>query len=148
LAEVLLGAPVQTVDADVLLNRDEADAACVLKALSKLGFVPVDNAGNRLRVESGRDFLFFSQLRFARPGSPTIDVFFKAPVLAFSELWRRRRIVEINRMKICTFSLDDLLAARRKYMRSKDIARLAYLEELVGMKTDDLTRTQSRTRDT
>lgn len=47
LAEILLGTPVQTVDVDVLLRRDEADATRVLKALSQLGFRPVDNAGNQ-----------------------------------------------------------------------------------------------------
>lgn len=107
-----------------------ADAERILRALSRMGFRAVDNSGNPLRVESGRDLILFSRLRFARRGSPAVDVFMKPPLGTFEKLWERRRRLVVADHAVHLFSIVDLLAARRKYMRTKDIARLEYLEDL------------------
>ncbi|MDQ7780237.1 MAG: hypothetical protein RDV41_11120, partial [Planctomycetota bacterium] len=129
-AEVLVGAPIQTVDLDILIRRDTVGAEKALGALRQLGFQPVDNNGNALRIETGRDVILFSQLRFVRRGSPAVDVFMKPPVATFDALWGRRRRLALGNRSLALFSIGDLLAARRKFLRTKDIARLAYLEDL------------------
>lgn len=114
---ILLGYPDTTQDADVYVEKSEANGDRLVAALLELRFdlTPAEQA----EVRRGKDFI---QLK---NGPFDLDLVF-APdgIERFSDAWSRRR--EVEGFMVC--SIDDIIASKRAANREKDRESLARLE--------------------
>lgn len=114
---ILLGYPDTTQDADVYVEKSDANGDRLVAALLELRFdlTPAEQA----EVRRGKDFI---QLK---NGPFDLDLVF-APdgIERFSDAWSRRR--EVEGFMVC--SIDDIIASKRAANREKDRESLARLE--------------------
>jgi hypothetical protein len=113
---ILLGYPDTTQDADLFVEKNPANGAAIVRALSELGFQLT--GAEAAEIERGKDFV---QLR---NGPFDLDLVF-APdgIERFADAWSRREMVE--GFPVC--SLDDIIASKRAANRVKDRESLARL---------------------
>ena len=106
---ILLGFPDTTQDADVFVNRSEANGKALVAALQDLGFALTDK--QREETSRGKDFV---QLK---NGPFDLDLIF-APdgIESFDEAWHRH--VDIEGFPVC--HLDDIIASKEATGRVKD----------------------------
>jgi hypothetical protein len=106
---ILLGFPDTTQDADVFVEKSEANGAALVAALRDLGFAL--NAAEEAEVQRGKDFV---QLK---NGPFDLDLIF-APdgIETFDAAWKRH--VEVEGFPVC--SLDDIIASKAATNRVKD----------------------------
>jgi len=106
---VLLGFPDTTQDADLFVDKDQANGRALVVALAELGFrLTPDQAGE---IERGKDFI---QLK---NGPFDLDLVF-APdgIERFADAWERR--VEIEGFLVC--HPDDIILSKEAANREKD----------------------------
>ena len=114
---IILGFPDTTQDADLFVEKSEANGRALVNALRELGFeLTYDQAAE---IERGKDFV---QLK---NGPFDLDLIF-APdgIEHFSDAWNRR--VEINGLPVC--NIDDIIASKIASNRRKDRESLSRLE--------------------
>ncbi|MBI2477132.1 MAG: hypothetical protein HYV60_00265 [Planctomycetia bacterium] len=125
---ILLGFPDTTQDADVFVERSEANGESLVEALRELGFDLTDEQAAQVR--RGKDFV---QLK---NGPFDLDLIY-APdgIEEFDSAWRRR--VEVEGFPVC--HIDDIIASKEATGRAKDresLPRLRafreYLKEKAG----------------
>ncbi len=106
---ILLGFPDTTQDADVFVEKSEANGRALAEALVELGFA-ID-AEQATDIRRGKDFV---QLK---NGPFDLDLIF-APdgIERFEDAWTRR--VEVEGFSVC--SLDDIIASKSATNRAKD----------------------------
>jgi len=106
---VLLGYPDTTQDADVFLEKSEANGRAAVEAIREIGFELTEDQAAEIR--RGKDFV---QLK---NGPFDLDLIF-APdgIESFEEAWQRRVIVE--GMPVC--HIDDIIASKTATGRAKD----------------------------
>jgi hypothetical protein len=106
---ILLGFPDTTQDADLYVDRDEANGAALVAALRTLGFVLTPQQA--AEIERGKDFV---QLK---SGPFDLDLVF-APdgIETFDEAWRRH--VDVEGFPVC--HIDDIIASKEAAHREKD----------------------------
>jgi hypothetical protein len=106
---ILLGFPDTTQDADVFVERSEANGQALVAALRVLGFGL--NESQSAEIVRGKDFV---QLK---NGPFDLDLIF-APdgIENFDEAWSRR--VEIAGFPVC--HIDDIIASKEATGRAKD----------------------------
>jgi hypothetical protein len=106
---ILLGFPDTTQDADIFVEKSEANGRAIVAALRELGFALTDSQA--VEIERGKDFV---QLK---NGPFDLDLVF-APdgIERFEDAWRRR--VEIEGFPVC--HLDDIIASKAATNRVKD----------------------------
>jgi hypothetical protein len=106
---ILLGYPDTTQDADVFLDKTDANGAAVVGALRGLGFDLTEPQAQEIR--RGKDFV---QLR---SGPFDLDLVF-APdgIETFAEAWKRR--VEVEGFPVC--HPDDIIRSKEAANRVKD----------------------------
>lgn len=106
---ILLGFPDTTQDADLFLDRTNANCRNIVLAIRELGFALTDNQAGE--IESGKDFV---QLK---NGPFDLDLVF-APdgIEHFEDAWNRR--VDVEGFPVC--SLDDIIASKTATNRVKD----------------------------
>ena len=106
---ILLGYPDTTQDADVFVEKSEANGRAVVAALRELGFPLSDSQA--AEIVRGKDFV---QLK---SGPFDIDLVF-APdgIETFDDAWRRH--VEVEGFPVC--HLDDIIASKIASNRQKD----------------------------
>jgi hypothetical protein len=106
---ILLGFPDTTQDADIFLEKTEANGAAAAGALRELGFDLSDKHAAEIR--SGKDFV---QLR---NGPFDLDLIF-APdgIETFAQAWERR--VDVEGFPVC--HPDDIIASKEATGRVKD----------------------------
>lgn len=106
---ILLGFPDTTQDADLFVERSEANGRCLVGALRELGFALTDEQA--AQVQRGKDFV---QLK---NGPFDLDLVF-APdgIERFEDAWRRR--VEVEGFPVC--HIDDIIASKEATGRAKD----------------------------
>ena len=106
---ILLGFPDTTQDADVFVEKNEANGRATVAALRELGFLV--EASQEAEIVRGKDFV---QLK---DGPFDLDLIF-APdgIEAFDAAWRRR--VEVEGFPVC--HPDDIIASKRATNRVKD----------------------------
>ena len=114
---ILLGFSDTTQDADVFLEKSEANSAAAVVALRELGFTLTDDEAAEIR--RGKDFV---QLK---NGPFDLDLIF-APdgIENFDEAWRRH--VEAEGFPVC--HLDDIIASKAATNRVKDRESLPRLK--------------------
>jgi hypothetical protein len=106
---ILLGFPDTTQDADVFVERSEANGRALVAALRGLGFDLTDNQS--AEIVRGKDFV---QLK---NGPFDLDLVF-APdgIEDFDDAWSRR--VEVEGFPVC--HIDDIIASKEATGRAKD----------------------------
>ena len=106
---ILLGYPDTTQDADLFLDKSEANGSAAVRALSELGFDLSDEQAAEIR--RGKDFV---QLK---NGPFDLDLVF-APdgIESFEAAWRRR--VEVEGFTIC--HPEDIIRSKEAANRVKD----------------------------
>jgi len=128
---ILLGYPDTTQDADLFVERTEANCEALYRALVELGFVLT--AAQAAEVRQGKDFI---QLK---NGPFDLDLVF-APdgIERFADAWRRR--VEVEGFPVC--HIDDIIASKEAANRKKDRESLPRLRSFreYWMKTHGDTR--------
>jgi hypothetical protein len=106
---ILLGFPDTTQDADLFVEKDEANGRALVAALCELGFLLTPEQA--LEIERGRDFV---QLK---NGPFDLDLVF-APdgIERFADAWSRH--VDVEGFPVC--HLDDIIASKEAAHREKD----------------------------
>lgn len=106
---ILLGYPDTTQDADLFLDKSEANGAAAAQALRDLGFTLTDAQADEIR--RGKDFV---QLK---DGPFDLDLVF-APdgIETFEAAWTRR--VEVEGFPVC--HPDDIIRSKEAANRVKD----------------------------
>jgi len=106
---ILLGYPDTTQDADLFLDRSEANGSAAVDALRELGFDLTEPQADE--ISRGKDFV---QLR---SGPFDLDLVF-APdgIETFDEAWRRR--VDVEGFPVC--HPDDIIRSKEAANRVKD----------------------------
>lgn len=114
---ILLGYPDTTQDADLFLDKSEANGVAAADALLELGFALTEEQAKELR--RGKDFI---QLK---NGPFDLDLVF-APdgIETFDEAWRRR--VEVEGFPVC--HPDDIIRSKEAANRVKDRESLPRLK--------------------
>lgn len=106
---ILLGYPDTTQDADLFVEKGEANGERLVSALTDLNF-PLTDA-ERSEIRRGKDFI---QLK---SGPFDLDLIF-APdgIERFSEAWSRRE--DVDGFPVC--SIDDIIRSKQAANRRKD----------------------------
>jgi hypothetical protein len=106
---ILLGFPDTTQDADLFLEKTQANGSAAVEALRELGFALSEDQAEEIR--HGKDFV---QLK---NGPFDLDLVF-APdgIERFDDAWERR--VEVEGFPVC--HLDDIIASKAASNRVKD----------------------------
>ncbi len=106
---ILLGFPDTTQDADLFVQKSEANGQALVRALREIGFELTDEQAGE--IQRGKDFV---QLK---NGPFDLDLVF-APdgIETFEEAWARR--VEVEGFPVC--HIDDIIASKEATGRVKD----------------------------
>ncbi len=136
LAIVLHGHARLTLDVDLVIDLNPAEARKAVEALTDLGLVPrlpvaaLDFADPTVRHSwiTEKNMQVFS---FWDPSNPMriVDVFAESPI-PFEELWSRSESVEVGGEGIRLASLRDLIAMKRIAGRPVDLEDIEALEEI------------------
>jgi hypothetical protein len=115
---ILLGFPDSTQDADLYVEKSEANGRRLVAAALDLGFTLTD--AEQAEIIRGKDFV---QLK---NGPFDLDLVF-APdgIERFADAWSRR--VEVEGFPVC--SIDDIIASKEAAGRRKDVESLPRLRE-------------------
>ncbi len=114
---ILLGYPDTTQDADLFVERSEANCEAVLRALVDLGFAFTE--AQAAEVRRGKDFIQLQN------GPFDLDLVF-APdgIEKFEDAWRRH--VEVAGLPVC--HIDDIIASKQAANRQRDRESLPRLK--------------------
>lgn len=133
-----------TADLDLLLDLDERNLRCALKALASLGFrprapVPMERFADRttretwIRDKGLRVFSVYSDLHPATE----VDLFANDP-LGFDRAYREAVRMEVAPRVVATFvSLADLIRLKQLAGRPRDVDDIERLRSLHGENADD-----------
>lgn len=113
------GYPRATVDLDIWVNRDPANAAKIVKALKDFGF----------DLEELTATLFLETDRIIRMGEPPmrIEIITSASGVSFSKCYQNRIVDVVDGIKINFINLDELKANKKAAGRHKDLDDLENL---------------------
>lgn len=120
----LWGSARATRDIDILIEPTEANAQCVLDALSATGY---GFAKEWAAAEVARKFVTIIG------DSPRVDILTLAWSVRYRDAIRAAEHFEVEGVDIPTMSLDDLIASKRTG-RPQDVADLVVLEEIRRLK--------------
>lgn len=125
---IILGYPDTTQDADVFVEKNQANGRALVEAIQELGF-SLDKT-MKADIVSGKDFV---QLR---DGPFDLDLIF-APdgIENFESAWSRK--IEVEGFYVC--HLDDIIKSKEKSNRVKDresLPRLRIFRDYWKNKTD------------
>ena len=142
LAVVLHGHPRLTVDLDLVVDLEPAEARNAVEILLRLGLVPsipvepLDFADPSKRTAWTREknMRVFS-LRDPEDDFRRVDLFVEEPV-EFSGLWERSDVLSLGSTRVRVASIDDLLTMKRQAGRAQDIADIEALEAIQRERDD------------
>lgn len=140
LAVVLHGHARLTVDVDLMVDLDEAQALRAIEALTGLGLKPRapvdprDFADRSIRESWVRDrgMQVFSMIDPANP-MRVVDLFVNHPV-PFEELWSRSEQFDLRHTSVRVASIQDLIHMKRLAGRPQDLADIEHLETIMTAK--------------
>jgi hypothetical protein len=136
LAVVIQGHPRLTVDVDLVVDLDTANARRAIQTLTARGLhplLPVDpmdfaDATIRENWIATKNLQVFSMRDESNP-LLTVDLFAREPI-AFAELWSRADQVALGGEMIRVASIPDLVRMKRSAGRPQDLIDIERLEEI------------------
>lgn len=110
-----------TADMDVWIERSEANASRMVKALIDFGY----------DVEGLQPALFLSERSVVRMGvSPLrLEILTSISGVSFAECYRRGRRIRVRGLQVKVIAYQDLITNKRASGRLKDLADIEGLEE-------------------
>jgi hypothetical protein len=142
LATVLHGHARLTLDVDLVVDLEPAEARKAINALSELGLQPrapvraVDFADPKIREAWIRDknMTVFS---LWNPSEPmlVVDLFVESPI-PFEQLWSRAEAVQIRGESVRIASIPDLIRMKEASGRPQDRADIEALREIARRRAE------------
>jgi hypothetical protein len=132
-----------TIDTDLVIDLEPAAAARAVEAFRELGLqprLPVDPLG-LADPETRRDWIENRRMQvfsWFDPADPlrVIDVFV-APPIPLDELWERAEPLALQRTRVRTASIPDLIRMKRLAGRPQDLEDIAALQAILGEQAGD-----------
>lgn len=132
-AMVLHGAPISTLDVDVVYRRSDENIDRLLTALDELDAHFHDLSGRRLRAT--KSLLDLPSPKLLRTSLGRLDVLGELdPNLAWESLWQQSETVDLDGLQVRIASLSHLIAAKERAGRPKDRLHLLQLRSLLVRK--------------
>jgi predicted nucleotidyltransferase len=138
IAVILHGSPRLTADLDIIIDLEPVKAGQAIEVLQRAGFmaeIPVDirefadeNVRRGWMAEKNMKALSLHD----REIPPTvIDLLAESPIV-FEDLYRRAKIITLDKMTLHVASIPDLIVLKRLSGRPEDLADIAELEKING----------------
>jgi len=131
------GVPRMTYDIDIMILLEAENVSKLVSKLTKWGYRPkVPINPKELADESKRNSWIqekgMKAINFYSDKLPIgeIDIVFDSPI-PYNELRRRTVMIELEREKIPTVSINDLITLKQKSGRKQDIADVEYLKMIL-----------------
>lgn len=140
LAVVLHGHTRLTVDIDLVIGLDEANASKAVDIVSKLGYKPRVPVNPKAFADSKQRALWIKDkgltvFSFYKSDNPLIGIdFFVDYPMDFNGLLSRSIIKHLGKIPIRICSIDDLIEMKRKAGRPKDLEDARILEMIKNEK--------------
>jgi len=110
-----------TYDIDIFFNPTKTNVRRLIKALKNVGYDGVED----LTIEQ-----LIKKKTLFRQYILDTDIHPFVAGVEFKDVWKTKKEVEIEKIKVFVPSLDNLIAMKKAAGRPKDIADLEYLEEI------------------
>ena len=137
LAVNLHGVPRMTYDIDIMILLEAKNVSKLIKKLKNWGYrpkVPINpmELADETKRNSWLQEKGMKAVNFYSDKLPIgeIDIVFDSPI-SYSELKSRAIIIELEREKIFTVSIHDLITLKQKSGRKQDIADVEYLKMIM-----------------
>ena len=139
-AVILYGYPRLTQDLDLVVYLEEKNLEKLFDSLKKIGYspkVPVTKEQfkdhrQRERWKKEKGMIVFSFVD-RRPPFQMIDMFVDEPI-KFDLLYKKRKIVNIEGIKIPLIGIEHLILLKENAHRPKDLDDIVQLKEIMKMK--------------
>ena len=118
LASVVHGVPRTTVDIDLFVRPTEANVGRSMRALRRVGLVSETEHLDDILASGGVTFM----------NDQDVDVITDLPGADFGSLWRRRRLVAYQGIRVPMISRGDQIRLLRSAGRPQDLADADHLE--------------------
>lgn len=139
----LHGVPRFTADLDLIIDLERKNVLKFVKALKEVKFkpkVPVqpedfaveENRRKWIEEKKAVVFSFHNIPHFDR----TVDVFINNPI-QFSELEKRKIVLNVSGVKISLVSLSDLICLKKQANRRQDLSDIESLEKVRRIYEED-----------
>jgi len=109
------------MDIDIFFNPTKNNAERLIKAMSEFGYLGLDDLSLEELIKKKTLFRQY-------PLNTDIHPFVKG--VKFAEVWKAKKEVEIEKIKVFVPSLEHLIKMKKAAGRKKDIADLEFLEEI------------------
>ncbi|HSW54259.1 MAG TPA: nucleotidyltransferase [Ignavibacteriaceae bacterium] len=110
-----------TMDIEIFFNPTKNNAERLIKAMSEFGYLGLDDLSLEELIKKKTLFRQY-------PLNTDTHPFVKG--VKFAEVWKAKKEVEIEKIKVFVPSLEHLIKMKKAAGRKKDIADLEFLEEI------------------
>lgn len=132
-AAMMHGAPISTLDLDILYSKQVDNIVRLEGALQALDAVYNDPAGRRIQPDRNR--LSTMRIHLLRTRLGLLDVHSVVGAgSAFEDLETRSRFVDVQGLTVRVLNLDALIETKEQANRPKDLAVLPVLRETLRMR--------------
>lgn len=132
-AAILEGAPVSTLDLDVVILKSEENLARLLPALLELDARYLDPAGRHIAPDAAK-LATFKLHRLVTASGP-LDVMERiGNGLSYADLMEDTRIFEAEGLRVRVLGLETIIRSKEQANRDKDRATLHLLRRTLLMK--------------
>ncbi|MBZ0111485.1 MAG: hypothetical protein K8J08_03415 [Thermoanaerobaculia bacterium] len=133
IAAVLHGAPIMTLDVDVLFEASEINAQKLMPALEALEAVYFDVAGREILPDL--DKLRSLRLHLLKTNLGRLDLLREiAPGWDYRDLLDRSEEIELDGLRLKVLSLEAIIESKESAARPKDLAALPFLRSTLALK--------------
>ena len=110
-----------TRDLDLMIDINEDNLQKFVSLMNKIGY------GANLSVDEWKGKVAIA-FRNDKDKSKQIDIFMKNPI-DFSEAYKKRKLVNLGKIKVSCVGLEDLLRMKELSGRDRDLIDLGYLKK-------------------
>jgi len=136
-AAVLAGAPIITMDLDIVFDRSAENVLRLVRALEELEAYYKDPAGRRIAPDAARLSTFKTNLLLTNLGG--LDILTSVdPGFGYDDLRVRSSEYEVAGMRLRVLNLDTVIETKEAANRDKDRAVLPILRRTLELKKDPL----------
>lgn len=118
LATIIYGVPRTTVDIDIAIKPSIQNIKKTIKALKSLKLMPEISNQNEILLEG--EVSFFNDIK--------VDILTKLKDTMFEEIWKNKKTITYNKVKINVISLEDNIKLLKKVGRRQDLEDIKILE--------------------